>query len=150
MGIINYHTKCVANKQNRLPPLLTSRGLCDRHLQFSVLLPLPNLLQLLLDETRRMPYSLRSAQRLERFVEGPAHCLLHRLVEHKGQERNGGKTELSQQVSWFSGEYTRIQGLTPMGPYVLNLTFLTSFIARPEYRTILCIVKAGSPILATL
>ena len=40
--------------------------------------------------------------------------------------------------------------LTPIGPHVLIVVFLTSFKALPEYRTMLCIVNAGKPILATL
>jgi hypothetical protein len=69
------------------------------------------------------------------------------LVEDKGEERDCCKTKLllvrttSRSNSWNL--------LTPMGPQVLKVLFFASFSARPEYLTILWIVKAGRPIEAT-
>jgi hypothetical protein len=43
-----------------------------------------------------------------------------------------------------------LRTLTPIGPYVLIVVFFAFFNALPEYLTILCMVKAGKPILAML
>lgn len=50
----------------------------------------------------------------------------------------------------FTIDFDVCNELTPIGPHVLKAAFFTLFIAWPEYLTTLCIVNAGSPMLATL
>jgi hypothetical protein len=98
-----------------------------------------------------LPLSHRSlaTDRLESIVKQPLCTFLHRLVKHIRQSGYDGEAELSylQRSSQRRGTTGR---LTPIGPQVLSVVFFTFFIALPEYRTMLCIVKAGRPILAML
>lgn len=107
--------------------------------------------QLLLPSDGPSFYRLWSTDGPECVVEDPFGRDFHRMIEHVRKERNSSNTKLNSVSSLSQGHSSIEAVLTPMGPHVLNLAFLMFFFAySPEYRTMLCMVNAGSPILATL
>ena len=104
--------------------------------------------QLLLSRDGSPFYSLRATNRLESGVEDPLCRNLDGVVEHVWEERNRRNTQL-RLLATVRVEDARV--LTPIGPQVLSFAFLMFFLAYwPEYRTMLWMVNAGNPILATL
>lgn len=67
----------------------------------------------------------------------------------EGREQQRGRAiEQSQRASYAPGDCGAVH--TPMGPQVRIVLFFMSFIALPEYLTMLWMVKAGRPMEAML
>ena len=99
-----------------------------------------------------MSHRLGTPKGFKGLVECPLSCVLDGLVKEEGQEWHGGEPELCNMAHVSSSRQEQRKTLgrpTPIGPYVLILTFFASFNALPEYLTMLCIVNAGKPIEAT-
>lgn len=75
---------------------------------------------------------------LESIVKDPLGSMFDGLIEDIRKEGNGSKAELYLH-NQYQGNILKMGDVahTPIGPQVLNLWFFTSFIARPEYLTML-------------